>query len=528
VRTLSRGLAGAAVLIGVLTIAARIAGFTRTYVFSQTVGTSCLAQAYFTATQIPAAIFEIVAGGALASAVVPILAAPAERGNQARVRKISSALLGWVILALAPLALAVALLTRPIVELLVSDDLQPGCARAEVVDAAAEMLLVFSPMVVLYGLAVVLYGVLQAHRRFAAPALAPLVSSLVVIAAYLLFVPYGAGYQNDLAGLPRTAELILSIGTSMGAVAMVGTAVVAMARLRLWPRLSLGFPPGVARRARRLAAAGLATVVAQQISVLTVVRLSGSGTTGALASYNFAWAIYLLPWAILAVPIATSAYPTLSARAGDPAAFDRVMAATTRAVLLVSCAGAAGLVAVALPAGDLFTKDGDPAVLTRTILCFAPGLIGYGFVAHLGRALYACAQGKAAAGSIVIGWSVVIIANLVLVPGAERAWVVAMLGAANSVGMTVAGVLLLAALVRARGRAAVAGLGRAAAAGAVGGLAGGAAGYGLAYVLGTGGWLVTVGVAAAAAVVAGALFLAAAFAIDGRALRAVLSRKVAA
>ena len=53
------------------------------------------------------------------------------------------------------------------------------------------MLVVFAPQILLYGLAVVLYGILQAHRRFTAPALAPVVSSLVVIAAYLAFVPLG-------------------------------------------------------------------------------------------------------------------------------------------------------------------------------------------------------------------------------------------------------------------------------------------------------------------------------------------------
>ena len=43
------------------------------------------------------------------------------------------------------------------------------------------MLAVFAPQILLYGLAVVLYGILQAHRRFTAPALAPILSSLVVI-----------------------------------------------------------------------------------------------------------------------------------------------------------------------------------------------------------------------------------------------------------------------------------------------------------------------------------------------------------
>ena len=52
------------------------------------------------------------------------------------------------------------------------------------------MLIVFAPQILLYGLAVVLYGILQAHRKVAAPALAPVLSSLVVIGAYFWFATW--------------------------------------------------------------------------------------------------------------------------------------------------------------------------------------------------------------------------------------------------------------------------------------------------------------------------------------------------
>ncbi|MEU9842100.1 virulence factor MviN, partial [Actinomadura sp. NPDC048032] len=92
-RRLTGGLAGAAVVIAVITVLARLAGFGRTYAFSQTVTTSCLSQAYFSATQLPSSIYENVAGGALASMVVPVLAGPAERGDREEVRRTGSALL---------------------------------------------------------------------------------------------------------------------------------------------------------------------------------------------------------------------------------------------------------------------------------------------------------------------------------------------------------------------------------------------------------------------------------------------------
>ncbi|TDD65903.1 virulence factor MviN [Actinomadura rubrisoli] len=529
-RRLTGGLAGAAVVIGTITILSRLAGFGRTYAFSQTVTTSCLSQAYFTSTQFPSIVYEIVAGGALAGMVVPVLAGPAERGDREQVRRIGSALLTWIVALMVPLSALMALASRPIMELLVGGDLN-GCSRAQIVGVGADMLAVMAPQMIMYGMAVVLYGLLQSHRRFAAPALAPLMSSLVVIGAYLAFAPLGAGYENDLAGLPESAELTLSVGTALGGVAMAATAGVAAWRLRLGLRPTFRFPDGVARRVRRLALAGLATVAAQQVSALLVVRLSYEGTGGALANYQYAWAIYLLPWAILAVPIATSAFPLLSARmsAGEHARFDQITAATTRAVILVSCGGAAVLAAVALPVAAVFNPGlpGQQDVLSRAVLAFAPGLLGYGLVAHLGRVLFACHRGRMGAVAVVAGWLVVMAADVALVPAVDRQWVVAALGFGNAAGMTVAGALLLVTLVRARGRPAVRGVPRVLAAGLAGAAGGGGAGYALAASLGTGGQVRSAGTGALAALAAAAVFLIIAFVIDGRDLRAVLSRKVA-
>ncbi|MFD0690786.1 murein biosynthesis integral membrane protein MurJ [Actinomadura fibrosa] len=529
-RRLTGGLAGAAVVIGIITVLSRLAGFGRTYAFSQTVTTSCLSQAYFTSTQFPSIVYEIVAGGALASMVVPVLAGPAERGDREQVRRIGSALLTWIVVLMVPLSALMALASRPIMELLVGGDLR-GCARGEIVDVGGDMLAIMAPQMVMYGLAVVLYGLLQSHRRFVAPALAPLMSSLVVIAAYLVYAPLGDGYENDLAGLPLDAELTLAVGTALGGVAMAATAGVAAWRLRLRLRPTLRFPDGVARRVRRLAVAGLATVAAQQLSALLVVRLSYEGTGGALANYQYAWAVYLLPWAILAVPVATSAFPLLSARmsAGDQDRFDRITASTTRAVLLVSCAGAAVLAAVALPIAAVF-NPGQPDqqdVLSRAVLAFAPGLLGYGLVAHLGRVLFACHRGRTGAIAVIAGWGVVMAADVALVLTVDRQWVVAALGLGNAIGMTVAGALLLGTLVRTRGRAAVRGVPRVLAAGVAGGAGAGAAGYAVAAALGTGGQLRTLGTGALAALAAALVFALVTFMIDGRDLRAVLSRKVA-
>src|SRR6202043_3378466 len=126
-------------------------------------------------------------------------------------RRISSALLTWTVLLLVPVSAALALAAHPIVSVLLSHS--SGCPRTVMAGVGARMLIVFAPQVLLYGLAVVLYGILQSHRRFGPPALAPLLSSLVVIGAYAAFGEVGGAYVNRLGELPPRAEYLLSGGT---------------------------------------------------------------------------------------------------------------------------------------------------------------------------------------------------------------------------------------------------------------------------------------------------------------------------
>ncbi|MEU7748494.1 lipid II flippase MurJ [Nonomuraea sp. NPDC049158] len=513
---LVRGVAGGALLIGAITVLARVAGFAKQYAFAQTVGTNCLGTAYATANGIPNIVFEVVVGGALAGMVVPVLAGAgpehASGGGSDRERAgwIGSALLSWVLVVLVPLGVLTAVLAGPILGLFFGNAV-PGCHMDEVTAVATRMLVVFAPQIPLYGVAVVLYGVLQSHHRFAGPAVAPLVSSLVVIVAYLLFVPLSGGSSAPAREL-GPAELALSVGTSLGVLALVLTVIGPVAGLGLRWRPTLRFPDGVAVQVRRLALAGVTALVAQQAAMAMVVVLSNRVVgNGAIVVYNYAWAIYLVPYAVLAVPIATSAFPRLSAQAGsgDTAGFAALAARTTRAVVLVSGLAAGVLAAVAEPGAVVFLgfKSDVPAQdFARAIALFAPGLVGYGLIAQLSRVLYAAGRGRAVATGTVLGWGVVMVAQTVFALTFPEGWKLGGLALGMTTGMTVGGALLLASVVRVRGRVAVAGLGRAALASVVGGGVGYLAGAAVVGALGARGIWPNAGatvLAALAAVVAG-------------------------
>jgi putative peptidoglycan lipid II flippase len=533
-RTVAGGLAGAAVLIAAVTIVARVVGFGRWLVFSQTVGDSCLGDVYNTANLLPNVAFEVVAGGALASVVVPVIAGPLVRGDHAEAAQTVSALLTWSVTVLVPVAVLAAVFARPIVSFFLGA--KAGCP-AGAADVGARMLLVFLPQLFCYAVAVVFSGVLQAHRRFLAPAVAPLASSAVVITAYVAFAAI-AGAGADIGHVTLTAELALSGGTTLGVVALAAAVAVPAWRTGLPIRPGFRFPAGVAARVRTLAVAGLAVLLAQQVTALVVAWLANHyGDAGSVTRYVWAWAVYLLPYAVLALPIATSAFPRLAAAfdTGDAAARQALTATTTRAVVLVSCGGAALLAGAAVPVARVFEVGpgvSAPGAFAAALMAFAPGLVGYGLVAHAGRVLYAAHRGRQAALATVTGWVLVVAVDLVLVLRSTPGSVVAVLGLGNTVGMTAAGLLLLGALATGVGPPALRGVGRTSAAGlaaaALAALAAHGVGWALGWRLGAAGGpggagLLGAGVAAVTlALVAAAVFTLVAALVDRPTVRLLL------
>jgi putative peptidoglycan lipid II flippase len=290
--------------------------------------------------------------------------------------------------------------------------------------------------------------------------------------------------------------------------------------LRLRP--AYRFPGGEGRQAVRLGWAGAVTVGSQQVMVAVAILLA---VDGGLTSYTAAQTVFLLPWAVLAVPLATAVYPTLSAAAsgGDDDGYRGALAGTARSVLLLAGLGAAALAALATPVAHLI---GTPPAAPG-IAAFAPGLFGYALFALLSRALYARGATVAAAVATAAGWGVAAVAaaGLSAALGDDRS--VLALGLANAVGMSVIGLLLVLAVRRHAGAAALAGLPRAAAAGIVAAVAAALAGRGVVTVLSSG---ATPGVAGSlvqgmlGGVAVAAVFVAVAYLTDRPDVRPLVAR----
>jgi putative peptidoglycan lipid II flippase len=521
------GIARGAALVAGLTVLSRLLGLARTLVFSQSIGAGCLGSAYVTANQVPSLIYELVLGGALTTAMVPVLARSAARAasdpaEKARVGQITSAMLTWSVLILVPATLLIVAVAGPIASALTPANANAQCVHAEVVATTRNMLQVFAPQAALYGLSVVLFGLLQAYRRFTAPVLAPLVSSLVLIAAYLAFVPLDKGLP--LGRMPVSAELVLSVGTTLGIAALVLTAVVPVWRLHLRFRPALRMPSGVARRVGGLAIVGVIELIAIDVSNLVAIALAnGRGTTGAIVIFNYVGQVFNTLAAALGGAIVFSAFPALCSR--DGSAFDETSAGSTRAVLLASWLGTAVIAAVAVPAAHVLAKQPDQVPqLIEGFALMAPGLVGIGVIANLSRVMFATRHLKIAAAALAGSCVLMIAADVILAELAPARLVVAALALGATIGQTLVAIPLVIATRRTLGRKAVQGVAHTALTGLAAAAAGAGAGIAVGIALPVSHKLLAACIAVLAAGSAVIAFAVVAYILDDGDLRTALAR----
>lgn len=438
--------------VGTFTLASRLLGFLRWVVQAATVGSGAMAGAYSSANQIPNVFYEVVVGGALAGTVVPLLAGAIAHGQREKVRETASGLLGLTLAVLLPLAVLMALFAEPLAQLLVTSDTRMGADKAAIVywggshQLVVAFLRMFALQIPLYGLGVVLTGVLQAYNRFTWPALAPIFSSLVVMLTYGI---YGALID---AGHYAQAVLTLGWGTTAGVAALSLPLLWPVHRLGLGLRARLRLPAGTFTQLRSLAGAGIAALIAQQISVLTVVAVARRyGSAGTIAIYQYTQAIYVLPYAVLAVPLATVVYPQLAARLAAKHVSREtkdLIANSTALVTLAACVGAGALMLGAPVAQQVFGLITTVDYMGAALVAFAPGLVGYALIYQLTRVLYVLDAARSAALATCLGWLVVAGASWMFSANAKGAAVLVYLGAASSAGMSLAGVALALVLAR--------------------------------------------------------------------------------
>ena len=391
VTTTTARLVRSSAVVGVGTGLSRLSGLLRVGALTFALGATALSDAYNLANTTPNIIYELLLGGVLSASLVPIFVEHDQHGDE----DATNAVLTVAFLALLVLTV-VAVLAAPLIVDLYTLRLSAADAAAQA-EVAVPMLRLFLPQILFYGLMTLGTALLNARRSFFAPAYAPILNNVVVIAVLLAFASV-AGSDTSLAEVAddRGLLLLLGLGTTAGIVTMT---------VALWPAIRhagihLRFHPAwrhpAIRTVARLSGWTIGYAVANQIALFVVLALANGEGPGSVSAYTYAFIFFQLPHGLFAVSIMTTFMPDLAglAAVGDLQGFRERFALGLRLLTLVVLPAAVGYIVLARPLVAMLLERGafggaSSQLTAEVLVAFSLGLLGFSVYLLVLRGFYA-------------------------------------------------------------------------------------------------------------------------------------------
>jgi putative peptidoglycan lipid II flippase len=347
--TAGRGLARAGLIVSATFLASRVLGWVRLVVIANTFPPGPDLDSFFAAFRIPDLIFQLVAAGALGSALIPIVAGLVAKHEEQRAWRVVSSVANLMLIALLVFAVALFVLAPWVVPMIT-----PGFEQAQL-ERTIELtrIMLLSPILLAAGS--VATSVLNAVRRFAAAAIAPIVYNLSIIVAALLLTP--------LLGIEG-----LAVGVVCGSLGHV--------LVQLWSVRRIGFryTPAIdlsdrqARTALRLMGPRALGLGAGQITFVVVTSLASLLGSGAITAYNVAFTLVQIPIGVIGVPLGTVVFPSLSREAaiGNVTQYVSLVTRALRLLLYVMVPLAALMAILARPIVEVLFPSFDSCAVDAT------------------------------------------------------------------------------------------------------------------------------------------------------------------
>ena len=371
------------------TLASRVTGLARIIVFAAVIGQTALADAFDVGNNAPNVIYELLIGGTLTAALVPLFTAQRHRDE----RDGTAAVFGAAIVALVAITIA-AIFVAPLVFRVYA--LDPAGDAALFYDVGSALTRVFLAQIFFYGLNALATGMLNAAGKFTVAAWAPVAANLVSILALLGISRNGSIGEVSLDGARAGTELFwwFSLGPTLGIACMSLVVLVAGLRSGVVPRPTLQLRHPAVREITRLSGWAVAYIATNQVALIVVKNLAEPGS-GRLDAYAKAMTIFQLPHGLLAVTIATTFAPLLarSVARHDTAEFRAHFQRGARITLIATVVPSLVLAAYSKPIVDLLLGWGefDAAAVRSTseaLSGLAVGLVGFSLYLFVLRGFY--------------------------------------------------------------------------------------------------------------------------------------------
>ena len=378
--------AGASGILALGNIFSRVLGLMRETVLTFLFGASGAVDAFQVAIIVPRAIYDLLIGGHINGAIVPVLSEIIVTRGKDELWRVVSILMSLVTAALALLVLLIEIFAPQIVMAVASG------ADATTLRLATDMLRLTAPALICMSLFAVFSGTLFALRSFTLPAFAGVVFNACTVFVTLSFVP-PLTLQANLGGSVSLYPLVLARSPDGIMVVALGWLIGAIAQMALQlPGLDLG-KLRLSVRWRHPALRNIALLYAPVMFSLIMDTLiirpfsyNLANQTGAGGIAYMVWATTLIqfPQGLVATAISIAILPTLARQssemtAGGQRAFQDTLGLGLRLTTTLILPAATGLFVLAAPIIALLFEHGafgaaDTQVTAQALRLYLIGL----------------------------------------------------------------------------------------------------------------------------------------------------------
>ena len=373
-------------------IASRVIGLARESVISGFFGASGQLDAFRLAARVPTMINDLLVGGMLSAALVPVFSEYSRREKRDELVQVASAVLSLIAIIMGLLVLVVEIFAFPISRLL-SDFSDPALRIV-----LANCLRVIAPAVLLFGLTGGLAGLLYALRRFSYTAMSGAAFNLGIV----ILTPLLAR---------RMGIYVLPLGIVVGSLGQLLINGSGLRDLRL--RFSTAWRHPAVRRIGVLYIPIALGLIVTQFQIIMDGRWASAAGVQSVSWMSYATTLIQLPLGLVPVAVSLAALPSLSLFAAerDWEGFRGIFGRGLRLVVVLLIPATVGLWVMAQPVIRLLFQHGnfsseDTAMTTQALHFYLIGLPFAGVDFLLNYTYYARQNTRtpAAVGVISIGF----------------------------------------------------------------------------------------------------------------------------
>lgn len=278
-------------------ITSRVLGLGREMLLSDLFGAGVTVDAFNLAVIVPKTLYDLLIGGHVNSAIVPVLSEYAMAEDRAALWRLVNQLMGVVVILLAALILLIELAAPQIIGLVASSEV-PAIRQL-----ATDLLRVTAPALMFLSLFAVLSGVLYALRRFTIPAFAGAMFNGTIVIVTLI-------------AAPSLGISAMAVGWLVGAAVQMGAQVWGLRDGRLFPSLRGWLEsPGLRRIGLLYLPVMFSLVIDTLVIRLVSYRLASQAGPASISYMNFATTLMQFPHGLVATAISIAILPTLSRQA---------------------------------------------------------------------------------------------------------------------------------------------------------------------------------------------------------------------